>query len=222
MEFRHSVRLGALKANDGHEILRSRAVAERGLEFLLAVEHSGRCLDHVALLRDGRGLDDSAADIRRPARRGPPVAGMAPSAPRRMFVSPLAPAASRQTDRAIRPIARLGGVGAQTAAPDRVGHPHAATCRRAVRGSAGRFRRRHGNGSRPPFRSDRCGTAAASPRRARKIIPCERDPCCGRHRDQMDRVISGAAGRVQADDAVDERALVQHAADRGVLVAQRP
>ena len=51
MQFRHAVGLGALKANNGDEIARELAVPERGLQFLLAVEYSGRCLDHVALRR---------------------------------------------------------------------------------------------------------------------------------------------------------------------------
>ena len=35
------------------------------------------------------------------------------------------------------------------------------------------------------------------------------------------RVVGRAAGRVQADDAVDDRALVDHLADRRVVVAER-
>ncbi len=41
------------------------------------------------------------------------------------------------------------------------------------------------------------------------------------HRDQMDRQIGRAAGGVQADDAVDDRALVDHLADRREGVPQR-
>ena len=52
--------------------------------------------------------------------------------------------------------------------------------------------------------------------RSAKSSQCEHDARCSRHRDQVDGVIGRAAGRVQADDAVDDRALVDHAADRRV------
>ena len=46
-------------------------------------------------------------------------------------------------------------------------------------------------------------------------------PAGARHRDQMDRVVGRAAGGVQADHAVDDRALVDDVADRRVVVAER-
>ena len=52
-----------------------------------------------------------------------------------------------------------------------------------------------------------------------EIVPGERDAGRVRHRDQVDRVVGRPTGRVQADDAVDEDALVEHAADRRVAVA---
>ena len=48
-----------------------------------------------------------------------------------------------------------------------------------------------------------------------------RDAGGGRHGDQVDRVVGRAAGRMQADHAVDDRALVDHAADRRIVVAER-
>ena len=41
------------------------------------------------------------------------------------------------------------------------------------------------------------------------------------HRDEMDGVIGRAAGRVEADDAVDDRPLIDDMPDRGVVVAER-
>ena len=46
-------------------------------------------------------------------------------------------------------------------------------------------------------------------------------PAAARHGDQVDGVVGRAAGRMQADDAVDDRALVDHAPDRRVVVAER-
>ena len=46
-------------------------------------------------------------------------------------------------------------------------------------------------------------------------------PGGGGHRDEMDGVIGRAAGRMQADDAVDDRALVDDVADRREFVAER-
>ena len=46
-------------------------------------------------------------------------------------------------------------------------------------------------------------------------------PAARGHGDQVDGVVGRAAGGVQADDAVDDRALVDHAADRRVVVAER-
>ena len=54
-----------------------------------------------------------------------------------------------------------------------------------------------------------------------KIVPGQRDPRRRRHRDEMDRQIGRAAGGVEADDAVDDRALVDHMADRREFIAER-
>ena len=52
-----------------------------------------------------------------------------------------------------------------------------------------------------------------------EVVPGEPDAGGRRHRHQVQRVVGRAAGRHQPDDAVDEGALVEHAADRGVGVA---
>ena len=52
-----------------------------------------------------------------------------------------------------------------------------------------------------------------------EIVPGQLDAAGARHGDQMDGVVGGAAGRVQADDAVDPGAFVQHVRQRGELVA---
>ena len=54
-----------------------------------------------------------------------------------------------------------------------------------------------------------------------EILPPERNARGGGHRDQMDREIGRAAGRVKPDDAVDDRALVDDAPDRRELIAER-
>ena len=54
-----------------------------------------------------------------------------------------------------------------------------------------------------------------------EIVPGEPDAGRPRDRDEVERVVGRAAGRVQADDAVDDRALVDDRADRRVVVAER-
>jgi len=51
------------------------------------------------------------------------------------------------------------------------------------------------------------------------IVPCQLDTGGSRHGDQMDGVVGRAAGRIEADDAIDEGALVQHFADRRIFIA---
>ena len=46
------------------------------------------------------------------------------------------------------------------------------------------------------------------------ILPGQMDAGCARHREQMQRVVGRAARGVQADDAVDDGALVDHLASR--------
>ena len=58
-------------------------------------------------------------------------------------------------------------------------------------------------------------------RESAKSSQVELDAGRRRHGDQMDREVGRAARRMQADDAVDERALVDHVADRRVGVAAR-
>ncbi len=53
-----------------------------------------------------------------------------------------------------------------------------------------------------------------------KVAPVDRDPGGFRDRDQVDRVIRRAAGCEQADDGVDDRFLVDHLAERDVVVAE--
>ena len=62
MQFRHAVGARPLKAHDRHAIAKQFAGLERGVQFLLAVEDPRRRFDHMALGRDGRGLDDGAAE----------------------------------------------------------------------------------------------------------------------------------------------------------------
>ncbi len=52
-----------------------------------------------------------------------------------------------------------------------------------------------------------------------EVIPRQQDAGGTRHRDQVQRVVGRAAGGQQADDAVDEGALVEHVGDRRVLLA---
>ena len=52
-----------------------------------------------------------------------------------------------------------------------------------------------------------------------EIVPRKLDPRSVRHRDQVDGEVGRAARRVQADDAVDHRALVDDMADRRERVA---
>ena len=47
-----------------------------------------------------------------------------------------------------------------------------------------------------------------------EIVPAQADAGGARHDRQMQRVVGRAAGGQQADDAVDDRALVDHLADR--------
>ena len=54
-----------------------------------------------------------------------------------------------------------------------------------------------------------------------EIIPVEQDAGGAGHRHQMQRVVGRAAGGHQADDAVDESALVEHPPNRGEGVAER-
>ena len=54
-----------------------------------------------------------------------------------------------------------------------------------------------------------------------EILPPQRDARRGRHRHQVDGEIGRAAGRVQPDDAVDDRAFVDDAPDRRELIAER-
>ena len=54
-----------------------------------------------------------------------------------------------------------------------------------------------------------------------QIAPGERNAGGRRHGDQMHGVIGRAAGREQADDAIDDGALIDDAADRRVVIAER-
>ena len=54
-----------------------------------------------------------------------------------------------------------------------------------------------------------------------KIAPGERDAGGRRHGDHMDGVIGRAAGGEKADDAIDDGALIDDAADRRVVIAER-
>ncbi len=54
-----------------------------------------------------------------------------------------------------------------------------------------------------------------------EIVPRQVDAGGARDRDEVEGVVGRSAGRVQPDDAVDDGALVDHLADRRVLVAER-
>ena len=54
-----------------------------------------------------------------------------------------------------------------------------------------------------------------------EVFQAQLDAGRGRDRDQVQQVVGRSAGRMQADDAVDDRALVDDAADRPVVVAER-
>ena len=58
-------------------------------------------------------------------------------------------------------------------------------------------------------------------RQVAEVVPVDGDPSSMGDRDQVQGVISRAAGGQQADDPVDDRPFVHHPPDRQVLVAQR-
>ena len=68
------------------------------------------------------------------------------------------------------------------------------------------------------------GIDAGEQRRRRRdlgeVVPVQEDAGRARHRHQMQHVVGRASGGHQADHGVDERALVEHAADRRKGVAQ--
>ncbi len=53
------------------------------------------------------------------------------------------------------------------------------------------------------------------------IVPCQLDASGGGHGDQVDGMVGGTAGCIEADDAIDEGTLVQHFADRRIFIAER-
>ena len=53
-----------------------------------------------------------------------------------------------------------------------------------------------------------------------EILPVEHDPARAGHRDEVDEQVGRPTRGVEPDDAVDEGALVEDVADRGVVVAQ--
>ena len=62
VQLRHAVGLRPLKTHDHDDIAKKIARAERGVQFLLAVEHLCRRLDDVAIRRDGGCFDHRATE----------------------------------------------------------------------------------------------------------------------------------------------------------------
>ena len=103
--------------------------------------------------------------------RKPPVGWNGSAAPRSTLASPDSSGAGAPGDFAVGVEMRLDRVVGEPLAPDRPRVAVQRGRRRRVRGSGRPCRRRRGNGSRPPCRWDRCGSAAASPRRGRRNPP---------------------------------------------------
>ena len=153
VQFRHADRLRSLEAHHRDEVAVEFAGLEGGVQFLLAVEHPRRRLDHMALRRDRRGLDD------RPAERSlehPQAAGRLERLARAAQHAAVAGLRRRLApgDCAVRAEPRLDGIVGKLA-PDGLRVAVQRARLREVRGSASPCRPRRGNDSRRPCRSDR-------------------------------------------------------------------
>ena len=217
----HSVGARTLEAHHGHEIAVELARAKSVLQLLLSVEHDRRSLDDMAFGMHRGGLDDGAAETAlqhaQPARRGEGrgharehggVSGgfgnRPPGHPRAAVV------ALGEGLRRISP---------QSAAPDRldvlVQQPAVEQFADDEGHAAGGMEMVHVGAA--------VGVDARQQRHhlgeVGEVLPGQHDAGRRRHRRQVQRVVGRPTGRVQADDAVDEGALVEHAAERRVGVA---
>ncbi len=213
----HAARGRALPRQHRNEVSLQLAALECVQHIVLMLEHDRRCLHHLVLGLDRRGLDHRAAQpavqhldaaVRRKGRVGATHDAVIERRGRAVDPRQLAVAQHGFARVVLQPAADDGGHvvmhQAQRQQPaDHHGQPagglelvHVGL---AVRVHAGQ-QRHHG-------------------RELVKVVPAQHDAGHARHRDQVQRVVGGAAGGQQPDDAVDEGALVQHLGHRRIALA---
>ena len=214
MQFRHAVGLGSLEAHHGDHVAVQLARLEGRLQLLLRVEHPGRRFDHMAVGRNGGGLDHGGAEI---AVEHIEAAGRLEGLARRAqhaFV-----AGGRRgigiDEFAVRAEPCFLGIAGEARAHDGlhilVQQPGAQQLADQEAHAAGRVEVVHVGLA---VRIDAASAAARRAESSAKSFQVSGDAGRRGHGDQMHRVVGRAAGGEQADDAVDHRLLVIDAADR--------
>ena len=214
----HADRAGTLIAQYRDEVAVQLAGLEGGEEVGLVVEDDGRCGDHAMLGFDRRGLDHARTEV---ARKGfQPTVG----------VEGILHAAQHRGV-----VAHRGAVQPHHAVPVELGFLRVAAQSGADDGldvlvqQAGIEQRRDGEAEpaggvevvhvRAAVRVDP-GQQRNDRREFGDVVPGQRDSGGLRDGDQVHGVVGRAAGGEQRDAAVDDRAFVDHLADRGVVVAE--
>ena len=219
MELRHAIRARSLETHHRDEVALEEARLECRDDRFLGVEHQRRRFDDVVGGLHGRHLEDAAAEV---AAQHPQAAIRAER--RRDAAHDLTvEARSRPRPPAQPPLdeRRLLGVAPKSSAHHCqhviVQEPGAEELAQYEARAAGRLEVIHiGLAVRVYAREQRHGGGQLV-----EIVPVHRDAGGGGDRDQVNRVIGGAAGRQQRHDAVDDRAFVDDLADRQVLRAER-
>jgi len=218
VQLRHAVGFGALEADDHHDVAVQLAGFEGGVDLLLVRENARGGFDDVAFLGDRGSFDDAAAQIAvqkfqtAGGRKG--VFGGAQDS----FVA--AGFGRRHPPHAAVGIQHgFGGVGFKAGAGDglhilvqKAGGKQFADQKAHA---AGRVEMVHVGAAVGVDSRELRGDVGE----IGKIVPGQQNAGGGGHGDEVDGVVGGAAGGVQADNRVGEGALVQHFAERGELVA---
>jgi hypothetical protein len=220
VQFGHAIGLRALEAHHHHRIAVQFIGLEGGMHFFLVMKDAGRRFDHMAFRGDGGGFDYRAAEF---AIQHTQAAGwlerVFDAAQNGFVAAGLRCRYPMHLAGGIQPW--LGGVSLKPGAEDRLHirmqqaageqfadqESHAAGgvevihIRRAVRIDMGQQRGDFGE--------------------IREIIPVQDNARRRRHDDEMQGMVGGTAGGVQADNGVGEGFFVQHAADGREFIAGR-
>ena len=218
VELGHAVGLRALEADDDDGVAGELAGLEGVLDRLLVVEDPGRGLDDVALRGDGGDLHHAGAEV---AGEAADAAGRLEGVGGRAedLVVERGAGAVGPDEVAVDQL-RLLGVAGEAVAGDGAGvvveEAGVEELADHVAEAAGGVEVVHVGeavGVDPRHQGRRVGEVG-------EVLPVEEDAGGAGHGDQVDEEVGRAAGGVEADDAVDEGALVEDVADRGVLVAE--
>ena len=217
VQLRHAVGARALEAHDDDDVAVQFAGAKRLLHFLLRLEHPRGRLDHHARRRKRARLDDGAAQ--RPLQHAQPARRRKRRrrAAQHALVAALFRRGLERHGAVFEP--GLDHVIGEALAPD--------GARVAVQQArAQQFADQHRHAARR-LKMVHVGLAVGINARQQRrhlgqigeIVPCQRNARRRRHRDHVDGEVGRAARRMQADDAVHHRALVDDMADGRVGIA---